>query len=233
MQRIAKEFQSCPQVPQSSACPSSQEIATCLSAQANPQTFARVVEHCASCPACAEDWRVARALSQSLQAPPSASLVHSESEASSQVSNLYPLSVSQHAANDTPNDPWWKRSKLRTNAGLCAVACVLALLVFRSNQREGSQEIFRGDDSPHTPDERFRFQNGVFSWPDFEPGAEYQVTVFRDSGVPVLELELTNKNSQSLTASARRMIEAQRAAYWQVRTVHGSGRVSPVILMAH
>lgn len=231
MQRIAKEFQNCSQIPQSSTCPSAQEIAECLSPQADPQRVARVVEHCASCPACAEDWRVARALLQSLDAPSWAFAVPAEPEAASQISNLYPLNPSHRAANDTPCSPWWKRPKLRTTAGLCAVACALALLVLRSNQREGPQEVFRGDHLSQSPDERYSFRNGVFSWPALEPGAEYQVTVFRDSGDPLLELDLTNKTSQSLTASARRRLKSERAAYWQVRTVHGSGRVSPVILL--
>lgn len=240
MQRLAHEFQNCPPIPQTSACPTSQDIAACFSPDADPAKVAQIVEHCSGCPACAEDWRVARDLSRHLseaqvfETQSSTSWLDSElnPRGAPHISNLYPLSRSQSAANDAPTHPWWRRSKVRMGAGLCAVACAMGLLVLRSEPRPDSAEVLRGDITPSQPLASFRFEQGSFVWPDFEPGAEYQISLFDASGDRILDLDHTQGTSLRLPVGILAKLKArEKPVYWQVRTLHGTGRVSPVMLL--
>lgn len=233
MQRLIHEFQNCPPIPQTQACPSAEDIAACLSPNADPVKVAQVVEHCSGCPACAEDWRVARALSQQLE---QSGIVEPqtlydqageeqawEEQEAPQISNLYPLNNVKHAANDAPSKPWWRRPTLQASAALCAVA--VALLLIRAQK----PEVMRGEDSATHTEAAYRFDGRTFSWPDFEPGAEYQLSVFNEAGDRLLDLDHTSETFQQLSPARLTRLRASQPAYWQVRTLHGSGRVSPVI----
>lgn len=198
-------------------CPSTEQLLDTLGSKSEIADRRGVIEHLARCPACAEDWRIARELSVSFA---------TEADLPGAVSGA-----------DTPRHTrpvvaWWAQPRWPLTAAAAALV-LLAAGTFTTNiddRRAPTQPepgAFRNDATAvesSTSEHHFNWSDARMRWPAGPVGAQYELS-FHRSDLTTIDLRIqAGSPGVTLAPADMAVLRGEGEFYWQVRTVAPDGR---------
>lgn len=220
MTSLAAHFQNNHRSIAQDPCPSAEEMADSVAGVAPLSVIRSVVDHCSRCPKCAQDWRTAKALLSVLEQSP---LVEASGVAPPPLTGLRTTTQSRVCKSKHPPPTSTPIPRSRTGAwALAGLAAAAALLLFWERSPSISStptEIMRGSSDVPSSTIGFHASGGVFRWPDFQPGSEYELSIFDASGQRIFTLDRKAQPQQTLSQETMRELSRKGAAFWQVLAV--------------
>lgn len=191
-------------------CPSVDEIQAAVAGETSAKVQREIALHCARCPACFEDWTVARNFQAAVQ---------------NEVTSLTSKRPS------TRREVFYPRKKQRLRGlGFLALAACAGLFFWSRDTREAtespSQTQIRGRNTPMAqPVIHASFEDGRFSWELGLPVESFELVIYdvklqelaRRSGLQVYSVTFDEVMSKSLNRTS--------PIYWQVLANGKSGQV--------
>ena len=198
----SRAFQSTGAPQSMGSCPPAERICDAVDAKLDPAEVRLVVEHCATCPHCAEDWRVARSmaddLSDEIKAPKATSVLSIE-----------------------PIRKRWKQ--WGAGFGLCAVAA-LALLVVWPREERSVPTMRGGEESTASAIESYRFDGTTFYWPQLNERARYELLLNDMNFATIATVDGIEGTQFVLSDELRVRLESESEFYWQIRVWGDDGK---------
>lgn len=230
-EKICGSFVDAGHGPQDQDCIPSQTLCAAAAGELTPEQMEALVLHCSLCPACAEDWRIARAFT-SASRPVFDSPPQEESSSGEVDSNLLSFGLyrrarktkyEMHGGSQMPSQSSWR--------SLAIAASFVAIGWYGSSKLdwpEGGAHDETTIRGTLVAESGYEFDGQHFRWPDFAPGSRYSVLVYLDGFKETVLAENLKDTSWTADTSANKVF-ARKPKVWRVKAMSPEGilRVSP------
>jgi hypothetical protein len=203
--RLRAAFAAPDAAPDPESCPSPETIWSAVRGELQPQQLREVLDHVASCAACAEDWRLAAELNRQQAAE----------------AVTVPGKVIQGRFG-------WR--SLSTAAAIAA-ALLIGVSVYRSNEvAPGQAPTYREAEAPQAgirsllpPGETLPRQGAVLRWSPLPGAVSYDVEVSTEDLQPVAAAKGQTTAEYRLPESALAVLPPGSKLLWRIDAVHADG----------
>jgi hypothetical protein len=203
--RLRAAFAAPDAAPAPESCPSPETIWSAVRGELPPQQLREVLDHVASCAACAEDWRLAAELNR---------------QQAAEVATA-PGKVIQGRFG-------WR--SLSTAAAIAA-ALLIGVSVYRANEvAPGQQPTYREAEAPHAgirsllpPGEGLPRQGAVLRWSPLPGAVSYDVEVSTEDLQPVAAAKGQTTPEFRIPDSALAALPPGARLLWRIEAVHADG----------